>query len=158
LCRDGTYATVRIQTFVGDEYNWDPYCTPCGEAFASVIKDGQKREVEVRRLAPPPDGKAPQEPKPARKVAEPPAPKGKPAKGKAVVSTAVAPPVPPVVAEPEKPRMTLMEAMRRTAPPAPPPVPPPPKPVKSRSAREALREAAFEVEGYDLLSMLGMKR
>lgn len=102
LCRDGTYATHTIQTFVGDEYPWEPYCDPCGAAFASVIRDGsQNRDPEVRVLPVPPDGKA--------------APKSlKVPKVTAPVKGTPTPPVAPKVDA--VPRKSLAEMMRPTAP------------------------------------------
>lgn len=170
LCRDGTYATKTMQSFVGDDNPWDFYCDPCAVAFASVLRDAQHRDAEIRLLPVPPAGKA--APKAPRVKVEP---IPKPAKGrkgsqslpaKAVdapaptVASAVAAPKPPV----EVRRMSLAEAMRPTAPkpapaivPVPPPVPAPP-PLSAKNAKKALQDAARDVEGYDLLTMLGMKR
>lgn len=172
LCRDGTYATLTMQSFVGDDNPWDPYCDPCGAAMASVIKDcSQKRDAEIRRLPDPPKGKAaPKVPKVAKAKVEP---AQKPAKGSKTNPVVDAPVIPPVAAPKPpvevRPRMTLAEAMRPTAPkpvpvppappaPVPPPAAPPAPPMSARSAKNALRDAARDVEGYDLLTMLGMKR
>jgi hypothetical protein len=164
LCRDGTYATATLQTFQQEDYEWSAYCDPCLASMASVIRDAQKRTVEIRRLPPPPEGKAaPKAPK-VKVEAPPKVPKG--SRGKAATLKVEAPPPAPVVAPKPpvevKPRMSLAEAMRPTAPrpvpvvPAPAQAPPPPAPAKS--AKNALRDAARDVEGYDLLTMLGMKR
>jgi len=152
-----------MQSFVGDDQPWEPYCDPCGVAMASVIKDcSQKRDAEIRRLPDPPTGKA--APKVAKpKVQEPPKPE-KPSKGGGV--SAALPPATTAVPKPAvdvRPRMSLAEAMRPTAPrttPVTAPVPPTPVPATKspKSAKNALREAVQDVEGYDLLTMLGMKR
>lgn len=60
LCRDGTYATLSLKMFSDEGCEWTHYCTVCGEAMASVIRDGQHREPERQVLAPPPEGKAPE--------------------------------------------------------------------------------------------------
>jgi len=98
VCRNGTYATVSLQTHDDPEWEWTHYCDPCGEAMASVIRDGyQKRDPEKRRLPEPP-AQAPTPPK------EPKAPKKK----------SVAPEQPPPAPPPEKP-----VASRPRAKPAP---------------------------------------
>lgn len=168
LCRDGTYATKTMQSFVDDISPWEPYCDPCAVAFASVLKDAQGRDAEIRLLPVPPKGKA--APKPPRPKVEP---IPKPTKGSkgakalpAKVADAPASPAPVDVPKPpvEVRRMSLAEAMRPTAPrPAPavvvPPPAPPPPPVSAKNAKKALQDAARDVEGgYDLLTMLGMKR
>ena len=147
LCRDGTYATQTMQSFVGDNNPWEPYCDPCGAAFASVIKDSsQNRDAEIRRLPTPPMGKAP--PKVPKVGPTPKSTKGSKVPPKVLEApAAVVAPTPPVEV---RPRMSLAEAMRPTAPK--------PVPVSTKSAKNALRDAVRDVEGYDLLTMLGMKR
>lgn len=159
LCDDGTYAVVTHQDHVAED-RWIPYCQRCSEVYLSIYRDARKPLPEVRQLPPPPGGKAPP-PKVRVKIkAEAPPPKVKGKKGAAKAIQVVAPPpsvpVPaPVPVAPVR-TMTLAEAMRPTAPKLPPP--PPVKPSSAVAARNALREAARGVEGYDLLSMLGMKR
>ena len=168
LCRDGTYATKTMQSFVDDHSPWEPYCDPCAVAFASVLRDAQGRDAEIRLLPVPPKGKA--APKPPRPKVEPipkPSKGSKASKGAKSLPAKVADaPASPAVEVPKPPvevrRMSLAEAMRPTAPrPAPavvqPPAPVPP-PVSAKNAKKALQEAARDVEGYDLLTMLGMKR
>jgi hypothetical protein len=68
---------MSLKTFPNEDCEWTHYCDPCGEAMASVIRDGQKRDPAKRRLPPPPEGTlAPPPPKPAKasKKAAPPAP------------------------------------------------------------------------------------
>lgn len=152
-CQDGTYATQSMQPFARENCPWHPYCDPCGKAFASVIKDSQGRDPEIRVLATPPTGKA--FPKVVRAKAEP--IKGpKAVKGSKAALPAPTPVAPSPVAD-VRPRMSLAEAMRRTAPRTPPALPPPPAPPP-KSAKKSLQDALRDVEGYDLLTMLGMKR
>jgi hypothetical protein len=51
---------MSLKMFSDEDCEWTHYCDPCGEAMASVIRDGQKREPERQVLAPPPEGKAPE--------------------------------------------------------------------------------------------------
>ena len=161
FCRDGTYATQTMQSFADEDSPWQPYCGPCGDALASVLRDARcGRDPEIRLLPPPPMGKA--APKPAKAKVEP---TPKPVKGSKAATVAVTDTPAPLPVEAPKPpvdvrpRMSLAEAMRPTAPkPVPPPPTPVAQPVSAKSAKNALRDAVRDVEGYDLLTMLGMKR
>ncbi len=99
VCRDGTYATMSLQTHDDPEWEWTHYCDPCGEAMASVIRDGyQKREPERQVLAPPPEGKAPEPTVKARDKKKAPKAAAK-APAKAAQPTAKAPEAPPPPAQ-----------------------------------------------------------
>lgn len=54
LCRNRTFATLSLQTHPDPEWKWSHYCDPCGVSMASVIRDSQKRDPEIRRLPDPP--------------------------------------------------------------------------------------------------------
>ena len=54
LCRDGTYAVMSLKIFPEGDCGWTHYCDPCGNAMASVVKDGQKRDPPRKDLPPPP--------------------------------------------------------------------------------------------------------
>lgn len=69
VCRDGTYATASLQTHDDPEWPWTHYCDRCGEAMASVIRDGyQKRDPVKRRLPDPPAGTKAPDPSPEKKI------------------------------------------------------------------------------------------
>jgi len=51
---------MSLKMFSDEGCEWTHYCTVCGEAMASVIRDGQHREPERQVLDPPPEGKAPE--------------------------------------------------------------------------------------------------
>ena len=141
ICLDGTFATKSMQTFLDsaeEQEPWGHYCDECAVAMASVIKDSQKRTPEIRLLPPPPNGKAP--------LAAPKAPK------------AVAKPVDPPPAPTPAPR-DLQALLVPTAPARKPVLPPPPTPAPARNAlREAMQGVQGSTVGYDLLTMLGMKK
>jgi hypothetical protein len=98
LCRDGTYATMCLKMFSDEDCEWTHYCDPCGEAMASVIRDGQKREPERQVLAPPPEGKAPEPTVKTRAKKKAPEAAAK-APAKAAQPTAKAPEAPPPPAQ-----------------------------------------------------------
>lgn len=79
ICRDGTYATVSLQTLPGEGCEWSHYCDVCGDVMASVVREGQKREPAQRRLPEPPKiAEAPpaKVESPATKMVKPPATPG----------------------------------------------------------------------------------
>lgn len=95
LCRNRTFATLSLQTHPDPEWKWSHYCDPCGVSMASVIRDSQKRDPEIRRLPDPPAA----EPEPVKESTK---------------KKKVEPVVPvPVVPEPAK------ERPRRVVPPPP---------------------------------------
>lgn len=71
LCRDGTYATISLKTFPDEDCEWTHYCDLCGKAMASVVRDGQKRDPESRRLPDPPEVTSEAAPESAREKKAP---------------------------------------------------------------------------------------
>lgn len=95
LCRDGTYATMSLKTFPDGDCEWYHYCDPCGNAMASVVRDGQKRDPESQRLPDPPKGTSEAAPESAREKKAPAASVKAPvAAARPVVKTPEAPPPP----------------------------------------------------------------
>jgi len=84
------YATMAFKTFPDSE-EWS-YCDVCGSAMASVIRDSQHRDPDIRKLTPPP---RPVEPP---KIVPPPVP---------------VPPPPPPKTAPEPPRRVKVTDVAR---------------------------------------------